>query len=62
MDVPPNLCAHVGDDYGADIVGAKNAGMYAIHLQREEKLESPLADNIISSLDELENIFSRYSK
>ena len=62
MDVPPGLCAHVGDDYEADIIGAKKAGMYAVHVQREGKQEAPQADKIITSLDELENIFSRYSR
>ena len=54
LGVQPNKSVHVGDDYGADIIGAKNAGMYAIHVQREEKLDAPLADKIITNLSELD--------
>lgn len=60
MGSDPRTSAHVGDDYGADVIGAKNAGMVAVHLQRGKKREAELADAVITSLDELENIFSRY--
>lgn len=60
MGAEPRTSAHVGDDYGADVIGAKNAGMIAVHLQRGEKREAEKADAVITSLDELENIFSRY--
>lgn len=59
MGADPRTSAHVGDDYGADVIGAKNAGMIAVHLQRGEKREAGLADAVITSLDGLENIFSR---
>ena len=62
MDVHPNNSVHVGDDYAADIIGTKNAGMYTVHLQRENKQQAPEADWIVSNLEELENIFSRYSR
>ena len=54
LGVKPNKSVHVGDDYGADIVGAKNAGMHAVHVQREEKQPAPLADRVITDLSELD--------
>ncbi len=53
LGIRPRESVHVGDDYGADIVGAKNAGMHAIHVQREEKQPAPLADRIITDLSQL---------
>ena len=59
MNAFPNNSVHVGDDYEADIIGAKNAGMYTVHLQRENKQQAPEADWIVSNLEELGNIFFR---
>lgn len=32
LGVEPSQAGHVGDAYEADIIGAKNAGMFAIHI------------------------------
>lgn len=50
----PRLSIHVGDDLEADFQGAKNAGMGAIHLDRES--ESPRSNDKIHSLKELTEI------
>jgi putative hydrolase of the HAD superfamily len=35
MGVPPGQTLHVGDNYVTDIAGARDAGLLAIHLDRE---------------------------
>jgi len=36
LDVKPERCLHVGDDPIADVLGAKNAGMKAAYIRRNE--------------------------
>lgn len=52
LGAQPHHSVHVGDDYEADIVGAKNVGMKAVHIQREVQSSSD-SDYIIQSLSEL---------
>jgi len=40
-DVQPEMAAHVGDFYEADVAGAKNAGMLGILLDREGSFDGP---------------------
>jgi putative hydrolase of the HAD superfamily len=50
-DVPPAEVLHVGDNYQQDVIGARQAGMYAVWLRRrgEQTGDCP----VISSLSEL---------
>jgi putative hydrolase of the HAD superfamily len=50
----PRLSIHIGDDPDADFQGAKNAGMSAIHLDREAV--SQRSGDTINSLEELKKI------
>ena len=52
MQADPGRAVYVGDKSYEDVVGAKRAGMTAIHLARREP-PSPLADAWISELSEL---------
>ena len=51
LNVKPERCLHVGDDPYADVWGAKNAGMKAAYIRREE-LDAE-ADVVIQRLSEL---------
>jgi len=56
MGVAPENAAYIGDSYSRDVVGAKNAGMYAIWLVGNEEKECPdesLVDLTLQSLMEL---------
>ena len=63
LATPPGAILHVGDDWAADVVGAKRAGWRAVYL-RSRPTDSPLpgsaaddaaeADLIIDGIDELE--------
>ncbi|MHB8959996.1 MAG: HAD family hydrolase [Candidatus Limnocylindrales bacterium] len=67
-DPPPDAILHVGDDWAADVVGAKRAGWRAAWLSTRPD-DSPLpgserdgsveADAVIASLDELEAVIAR---
>ena len=54
----PEQAAHVGDDYEGDVLGAVNAGMLPILIDREQKIKNQ-DENIISitSLNQLKQIF-----
>ncbi len=61
--IPPGQVVHVGDNWLADIQGAKRAGMQAIHMQQWETPETMMRgtgdqppDEIIERLDELLDI------
>ena len=67
-DPPPNAVLHVGDDWAADVVGAKRAGWRAVWLSTRpddsplpgsERDDSVEADAVIASLDELEAVIAR---
>lgn len=47
---------HVGDDPIADVLGAKKAGLKAIHKPRPDTPPSPIADAIITRLYELKEV------
>lgn len=47
---------HVGDDPIADVLGAKRAGLKAVHKPRPDTPPSPIADAIITRLYELKDV------
>ncbi len=51
--VEPEEIVFIGDDPVADILGAKKAGLIAIHKPRPDTPPSPYADAIINSIGEL---------
>jgi putative hydrolase of the HAD superfamily len=58
IGVLPEHCAMIGNLYEKDIIGAKQCGMFTVlfdEKQSEGKFE--LADRMISSMDELPDIF-----
>ncbi|MCI0372483.1 MAG: HAD family hydrolase [candidate division NC10 bacterium] len=59
LGVGPADAVHVGDDPVADVAGAKQAGLRAVHLRREAGAPgAPEADATISSLRELPDVLS----
>lgn len=52
IDVAPGVAVFVGDDYEADIVGARGAGLRPVHLDREGRSLDTAADRI-STLNDL---------
>ncbi len=40
VEVPPSRALHIGDNWQADVVGAENAGLQPLWLQRQETAES----------------------
>ena len=57
LKVMPNEVVFVGDTIVSDIVGAKNAGMRTVWIQRDEKLISDLPDIRLYRLSELLSVF-----
>jgi HAD superfamily hydrolase (TIGR01662 family) len=54
LNVKPNECIMVGDEYSKDIVGAKSIDMHTIWFSREQVSKpTPQADAIIGSMAEL---------
>lgn len=59
LEALPEHCAHVGDDYKGDAMGALNAGIFPILVDRENIIENPNPEIVlIRSLKELVTIFS----
>jgi len=57
LSAAPRNAIHVGDDLKADVVGAKGAGMRAIHLRRTEQPFSDVApDRTIGTLLEFSEV------
>ncbi|MGI5836694.1 MAG: HAD-IA family hydrolase [Chloroflexota bacterium] len=52
--VPPHRAIHIGDDYEADVLGARGAGIEALHLDRDGT--GPSDKQKIPSLRELLNL------
>jgi putative hydrolase of the HAD superfamily len=53
LEEPPSACAHVGDHFYSDVLGARAAGMRAVMIDR--KGDGPVGPvPVIRSLDELE--------
>jgi putative hydrolase of the HAD superfamily len=44
--LPPEECLHVGDDFNADIAGARAAGLASFHLHRPETTLATLLGNL----------------
>jgi putative hydrolase of the HAD superfamily len=42
LDLPPHEVVHVGDDPGADILGARRAGIAGVLIDRRGRLDTPL--------------------
>ena len=61
MEVEHGECVYVGDSYGADFVGADNAGMYACLIDRELDVEVEFVDDNfkISSLGYLPEVLRK---
>ncbi len=61
MGVDHDECVYVGDSYGADFVGADNAGMYACLIDRELDVEVEFVDDNfkIFSLEYLPRCFEK---
>jgi len=53
LKVIPKAAVHVGDDAESDIIGAKKAGMRAIHIVAPGQLASDSADGNVESLDQV---------
>jgi len=54
LKVAPERAIHVGDDYAADVVGATNAGLTAVLVDREgRRQDDDLACHVIRNLEEL---------
>ncbi len=49
----PNECVMVGDDYQADIIGAKHAGMRTVWFTEHVQQDAPYADVVITAMDQL---------
>ena len=60
MNVKAGNTVYVGDDYNADIVGAKNMGMKTVFLSKES-IDYQKADITIESLKELPSAIKRIS-
>ena len=61
LGVDPGECVYIGDSYGADFVGADNAGMYACLIDRELDVEVEfVGDNFkINSLESIPKILRK---
>ncbi|MBI4311347.1 MAG: HAD family hydrolase [Chloroflexi bacterium] len=53
LQLQPQECIMVGDDYQADMAGAKAAGMKTIWVAQRAVRESPDADVVITSMNDL---------
>lgn len=64
LNVKPAEAVHIGDIVRTDIVGAKNAGMYAIRFAGFNKSETDdtLSDAVIDDYRQLESTISELSK
>ncbi len=56
IGVKAGEAVHVGDDPVADVMGAKKAGLKAVHRPRPDTPPSPLADAVITRLSDLPRI------
>ncbi len=54
----PSEAVHVGDRAYEDVLGAKLAGLYAIHLATSEP-PSPIADKAVEKLEDIPDAISR---
>lgn len=58
LDVPPSVALYVGDNYTVDVEGARNAGLQALHLDRE----GPKRERTIQSLAELPSLLAECTR
>lgn len=68
LDVPPDRAAMVGDTLGADVLGARNAGMVSIWITRradtaanQAHRDTIVPDAVIHSLDELPQVLANFN-
>ena len=54
IDANPEQAVHIGDDYEGDVLGAINAGMVPIFIDREQKAR--IEDETITSITSLEEL------
>jgi len=64
MNISPEACVYIGDNWLADVQGAKRMGMRAIHIQQHDAYESfdreadhMEADAVITNLHDLLDVF-----
>lgn len=53
MGAPPSACVHVGDRLAADAIGARDAGLWGVWLDRHDAGPGPAGVTRIASLSEL---------
>lgn len=58
LDVRPEACAHVGDHYGSDVVGARGAGITPVLIDRHGVGLSAEGVRCLLTLDDLEEALS----
>jgi FMN phosphatase YigB (HAD superfamily) len=63
----PERAAMVGDTLGADILGAKNAGIYSVWITRRAARKQPhqetiIPDGKVDALSELPSLFTTFSE
>jgi putative hydrolase of the HAD superfamily len=61
LRLPPEACVMIGNDYDKDICPAKKAGMGTIFLSESINCDTPLADVVICSMDELVSAVEKIS-
>ena len=61
LGLGPSQAVYVGDRGYEDVYGAKNAGLYAIHLAVDEEA-SPIADVVVESVGEVVGAVEKISK
>jgi putative hydrolase of the HAD superfamily len=54
LHVNPHRCAHVGDHYYADVLGARAVGMRAVLIDRHGGMRAMSSVRLIATLDDLE--------
>ncbi|MCX6243996.1 MAG: HAD family hydrolase [Bacteroidetes bacterium] len=60
LDPDPSVYVMIGDNYGKDIIGAKQAGISTIFFNRSNRAGSfPMADAIIYSMEELPPVIEK---
>ena len=59
LRVLPRAAVHIGDDCDGDILGAKKAGMHAIHIVPPGARGSSEADHCVDSLDSIVESIAR---
>lgn len=54
----PETTVFIGDDPGADIIGARRAGMHVVHFQSSDRFPSPSSELPDATIDDLRQLHS----